>query len=162
MKRKNQIRIFCGITLTAMIPAAMLILSPAAYGKTTSSPSVTWEYSSMQQATSPAKQDSIYEEVDEMPLFPDGDSGLLKYISTNTRYPEEAKKNNVTGKVLIKFIVGKDCTVSGVKVLTGVNPAIDAEAVRVISSLPKFEKPARKAGKTVSVYYVVPITFSLK
>ncbi len=87
---------------------------------------------------------------------------MLKFISENTRYPKEAKDHNITGKVITRFLVKKDGTVSNASILQGVNPLLDAEAFRVVSSLPAFEKPGIKDGKPVPVWYTVPITFSLK
>ncbi len=106
--------------------------------------------------------DSTYVNVDELPVFTGGEAGLYKYIGKNTIYPAEAKKNNIQGKVLVKFIVQKDGSISHASVVKEVNPLLDAEAVRVVSSLPKFEKPGKKNGETVSVYYVIPIAFTLK
>jgi TonB family protein len=105
--------------------------------------------------------DSVYVQVDEMPIFKGGDAALLSYIATNTKYPEEAKLKNITGKVIVRFVVGKDGSVSQVGIVEGVDPLIDAEAVRVVSTLPKFEKPALVKGVAVSVNYMVPITFRL-
>jgi TonB family protein len=110
----------------------------------------------------PPLVDEVYTDVDKMPLFKDGEMGLLRYIAENTTYPEAAKKNNITGKVLVKFVVEKDCSVSQVGILEGVNPLIDDEAVRVVKSLPKFETPAIKDGIPVRVKYILPITFALK
>jgi len=104
----------------------------------------------------------VYSEVDEMPVFPNGDQGILNFIAENTLYPEEAKLKSITGRVLVKFIVETDGSVSGVAIEKSVDPILDAEAVRVVSSLPKFEKPGIKAGKKVRVNYILPITFALK
>jgi TonB family protein len=98
--------------------------------------------------------------VEEMPMFPGGDPALLKYISENIRYPENAKKSNVQGKVIIRFCITAKGDVILVTVLRGVNPELDAEAVRVVSSLPAF-KPGRQGGKDVPVWYMVPITYAL-
>ena len=98
--------------------------------------------------------------VEEMPEFPGGDKELLKFIAENTKYPENAKKNNIQGKVITRFCVTAKGDVIMVTVLRGVNPEIDAEAVRVVSSLPAF-KPGRQGGKDVPVWYMVPITFAL-
>jgi TonB family protein len=106
--------------------------------------------------------DKAFTEVDELPVFKGGDANLLNYIAENTIYPSEAKKNNITGKVIVRLVVEKNCSVSNVEVLQGVNPLLDAEAVRVVSSLPKFETPGKKAGEIVRVNYMIPITFSLK
>jgi periplasmic protein TonB len=107
-------------------------------------------------------KDSVYSAVDERPEFMNGELGLLKYIAKNTVYPEDAKKNNIKGKVIVQFVVRKDGSVSNVKILRSVSPSIDAEAIRVVSSLPKFEKPGKQAGTPVSVSFMVPITFALK
>jgi bla regulator protein blaR1 len=106
--------------------------------------------------------DSVIIEADEMPQFPGGETGLMTYIANNTIYPEEAKKNSIFGKVSVKFVVEKNCSISHVEVIKSVDPLLDAEAVRVVSSLPLFEKPAKKAGEPVSVEYTIPINFNLK
>lgn len=100
--------------------------------------------------------------VDEMPQFSGGDQGLLKYIAEHTQYPKEAKDGRITGKVITRFLVKKDGTVSNVSVLKGVSPSLDAEAFRVVYALPAFEKPGLKDGKPVAVWYMLPITFTLK
>ena len=110
----------------------------------------------------PPSVDPVFVQVDELPVFPDGDQSLINFIANNTLYPEQAKKNNIDGKVIVRFVVGKDCSVSNIEVLKGIDPLLDAEAIRVVGTLPKFEKPAKKDGKAVSVYYMLPITFALK
>ncbi|MBK9390791.1 MAG: energy transducer TonB [Bacteroidetes bacterium] len=112
--------------------------------------------------TKASDEGMVYAEVDTLPVFKGGDQEILNFIMNNTTYPEKAKENNITGRVIVKFIVEKDCTVSGAEVLKGVDPLLDAEALRVVSSMPKFETPAKKDGKIVRVYFMVPITFSLQ
>lgn len=99
--------------------------------------------------------------VEEMPMFPGGDIALLNYIFENTRYPETAKKQNIQGKVIIRFCVTSDGNVSMASVLKGVSPELDTEAMRVVNTLPAF-KPGRQGGKAVPVWYMVPIAFTLK
>jgi protein TonB len=99
--------------------------------------------------------------VEEMPMFPGGDIALLAYISDHTQYPEVAKENNIQGRVIVRFCVTSKGGVSQVSVLKGVDPELDAEAIRVVSSLPAF-KPGKQGGKPVPVWYMVPITFTLK
>jgi TonB family protein len=99
--------------------------------------------------------------VDEMPMFPGGDPELLKYIGENTHYPEVAKVNNIQGKVIIKFCVTAEGKISLISVLKGVSPELDAEGIRVVQSLPAFQ-PGKQKGKPVPVWYMVPITFTLK
>jgi periplasmic protein TonB len=106
--------------------------------------------------------ETVYTKVDVMPVFNGGDQEILNYIAKNTVYPEAAKINNITGKVIVKLIVEKDGSVSHVEILQGVNPLLDAEAVRVIGTLPKFEKPGILNGKPVAVNYMIPITFKLQ
>ena len=99
--------------------------------------------------------------VEEMPMFPGGDAALLTYIGEHTNYPEVAKENNIQGRVIVRFCVTSKGGVSQVSVLKGVDPELDKEAVRVVGTLPTF-KPGKQGGKPVPVWYMVPITFTLK
>jgi protein TonB len=99
--------------------------------------------------------------VEEMPSFPGGDAALLKYIGEHTNYPEVAKENNIQGRVIVRFCVTAKGGVSQVSVLKGVDPELDKEAMRVVTTLPPF-KPGKQGGKPVPVWYMVPITFTLK
>jgi periplasmic protein TonB len=99
--------------------------------------------------------------VEEMPMFPGGDPELLKYIAEHTNYPEVAKENNIQGRVIVRFCVTSKGGVSQVSILKGVDPELDAEAIRVVNTLPTF-KPGKQGGKPVPVWYMVPITFTLK
>ena len=99
--------------------------------------------------------------VEEMPMFPGGDPALLAYIAANTQYPEIAKENNIQGKVIVRFCVTSKGGVNQVSVLKGVDPELDKEAMRVVTTLPTF-KPGKQGGKPVPVWYMVPIAFTLK
>ena len=99
--------------------------------------------------------------VEQMPVFPGGESGLLNYLSENTKYPETAKINGVQGKVIVRFAVDAEGRVTRETVLKAVDPALDEEALRVVRTLPDFE-PGKQGGKTVPVWYMVPINFTLK
>ena len=98
--------------------------------------------------------------VEEMPTFPGGYEELFRYIVANIVYPEKAKANNVQGRVFVQFVVTSKGNIGTVKILRGVDPELDAEAVRVIQSLPNFT-PGRQGGVAVPVWFQVPITFSL-
>ena len=98
--------------------------------------------------------------VENMPEFPGGDLGLMKFIQKNVRYPAIAKEYNITGKVYVSFIVDKKGNVTNVKIVRGVDKNLDAEAVRVVSSLPKY-KPGKRRGKAVRVMFTIPINFTL-
>jgi len=99
--------------------------------------------------------------VEEMPMFPGGDAALLAYIGEHTQYPEVAKENNIQGRVIVRFCVTSKGGVDKVSILKGVDPELDKEAMRVVSTLPAF-KPGKQGGKPVPVWYMVPITFTLK
>lgn len=99
--------------------------------------------------------------VEEMPMFPGGDLELLKHIAGNTIYPENAKINNIQGRVIIRFCVTAKGGVSQISVLKGVSTELDQEAMRVVKTLPAFQ-PGKQGGKAVPVWYMVPITFTLK
>ena len=98
--------------------------------------------------------------VENMPEFPGGDLGLMKFIQKNVRYPAIAKEYNITGKVYVSFIVDKQGTVTNVKIVRGVDKNLDAEALRVVSLLPKY-KPGKQRGKAVRVMFTIPINFTL-
>ncbi len=104
--------------------------------------------------------DEFFMVVENMPEFPGGDLGLMKYIQKNVRYPAIAKEYNITGKVYVSFIVDKQGKVTNVKVVRGVDKNLDAEAVRVVKSLPKY-KPGKQRGKAVRVMFTIPINFTL-
>jgi len=106
--------------------------------------------------------DAPFVEVDELPVFKGGEVGLLQYIAENTRYPENAKTKGIQGKVIVRFAVEADGSVDKISVLKGVDPELDVEAIRVVQTLPKFEKPGIKDGKAVAVWFMIPINYTLK
>ena len=104
--------------------------------------------------------DTIYNVVDQMPEFPGGTEAMMHYVADNVKYPDEAKDKDISGRVFISFVVEKDGSVSNVEVKRGIGGGCDEEAVRVVSSLPKW-KPGKKDGKPVRVNYMMPIVFKL-
>ena len=92
-----------------------------------------------------------------MPEFPGGMQGLMQYLSKNIRFPEN--RDCATGRVLVQFVVNKEGKVSDISILKSVGPEVDAEAVRVVSSMPDFTPGKDENGKPVSVYYALPISF---
>jgi TonB family C-terminal domain len=105
--------------------------------------------------------DGAYQKVDVMPVFPGGDQALLKYIADSTRYPKDAKEKGIQGKVIARFMIKKDGSVSNVSIPKGVNTLLDNEAIRVIKTLPSFT-PGKLNGKKVPVWYMIPISYTLK
>ena len=102
----------------------------------------------------------IFVVVEEPAMYPGGDAALLEYIGRNLVYPEEAISNNIQGRVTLKFVVTEDGSVGEIVLLKGVDPLLDKEAARVISTLPKF-KAGRQNGTPVCVWYTVPVLFQL-
>lgn len=102
-----------------------------------------------------------YTVVDKMPRFPGGDEALLAFLAREVKYPAEARKKQLSGRVICSFIVGKDGKVYEAGILRGVHPLLDAEALRVIQSMPAWI-PGQKQGEKVAVQYTVPINFSLE
>jgi len=98
--------------------------------------------------------------VEEMPEPPGGIEGLFKYIAANTVYPELAKENNIQGKVYVRFCVTSTGTIEQVSITRSVDPGLDAEAIRVVKTFPKF-KPGKQSGKPVPVWYTIYINFKL-
>jgi protein TonB len=86
---------------------------------------------------------------------------LRQYIAGAVKYPEDAVKKGIQGKVYVTFVVAKDGTIADAKIARGVEPSIDAEALRVINSLPEW-KPGKQRGQAVNVSYTVPINFKLQ
>jgi protein TonB len=99
--------------------------------------------------------------VEEQPEFPGGEKALLKFIADNTKYPPVALENSIQGKVFVKFAVWSDGSVRRLEVTRKVDQALDAEALRVVSILPRW-KPGRQNGKAVPVWFSVPVTFEIR
>jgi TonB family protein len=99
--------------------------------------------------------------VEEMPEFPGGEMALRQFMANNVDYPDDAQKGGIQGKVYVTFVVSKDGSVADAKIARGVNPSLDAEALRVVNSLPKWI-PGKQRGEFVNVSYTVPINFVLQ
>lgn len=102
------------------------------------------------------------EDLDVYPAYPGGDMALISYCIRNMVYPTEAFVNKIQGKVVVCFIVETDGSISDVKVAQSVHPALDAEAVRVVKTIPKKFSPGKKDGKAVKTTYNLPVKFKLK
>lgn len=100
----------------------------------------------------------IMDVCDEMPVFPGGQSALVQWLCDNLKYPDEAKKNGIKGRVVVVFVVEKDGSVGSAKVFRSVHPILDAEALRVVNAMPKWT-PGKMQGKPVRVKYTLPLTF---
>jgi protein TonB len=108
----------------------------------------------------PEQDTLIYTMVEEMPEFPGGQDSLFAFIRSNLNYPAEARTRGKEGKVFVKFVVDETGKVRDAAIARGVDPQLDAEALRVVSSLPDW-KPGFQGGKAVKVSYMLPFSFTL-
>ena len=107
-------------------------------------------------------EDEIFIVVEESPQFSDGGAaGLLQYLGKNIKYPAIPQESGVQGRVTVQFVVNKDGSIVDVNVIRGVDPYLDKEAVRVISTMPKW-KPGKQRGVPVRCKFTVPVTFKLQ
>ncbi len=99
--------------------------------------------------------------MEEQPLYPGGNAAMMKFLGDNINYPVEAQEKGIQGRVITNFVVEKDGSLSDIQVIRGVDPLLDAEAVRVIQSMPKW-KPGTQKGETVRVRFTLPVVFRLQ
>jgi protein TonB len=97
---------------------------------------------------------------EQMPTYPDGDAALMAFISKNLKYPEEAIKKRIEGKVILGFAIDSIGVVKDVSVLRSLEPTCDKEAIRVVKLLPRWI-PGKQDGKKVNVRYTLPVIFKL-
>ena len=107
-----------------------------------------------------APDNKVYEACEQMPSYVGGQPALMKYLIENVRYPKAAVETKQQGRVVVQFVVEKDGAVSSVKLLKSVTPLLDAEAIRVVKAMPKWN-PGKKDGKLVRVRYALPVSFRL-
>ena len=105
-----------------------------------------------------SESDKVFEVVEKMPSFPGGQSALFDFMAKNIKYPKVAEENGVQGCVIVTFIVKKDGSLSYVRVVKSVDPALDKEAVRLVKSMPKWI-PGIEKGQYVNVKFTLPVTF---
>ena len=104
---------------------------------------------------------SVYDQVEQMPEFPGGMPAMIEFLQTNLKYPKDAIKQQVGGRVMVMFVVETDGTLSNVRVAKKVFPSLDSETVRVVKTMPKW-KPGKEKGRPVRVNFTLPVVFSLK
>ena len=103
----------------------------------------------------------IFTNVEQMPMYPGGEGALLGYLRDNIHYPTVAAENGVQGRVVVGFVVERDGSITDVKILRGVDPSLDREAMRVVKSMPRWN-PGKQNGSAVRVKYQVPVSFRLQ
>ena len=117
-------------------------------------------FSFMTSTAQTKKNDMVFDVVEVMPQFPGGQIAMLQYLMKNIKYPEQAMKEGIQGRVTVRFIVEKDGSISDVKPVLSVHPLLNKEAVRVVESMPKWS-PGKHNGKPVRVRFNLPVMFKL-
>ncbi len=107
------------------------------------------------------KDEIVFESVEQEPQFPGGNHALFQYISNHLKYPSTAAEIGIQGRVVVKFVVTKTGAIGDVRVVRKVHPDLDAEAIRVVKSLPNFI-PGTMNGYPVNVWFTAPIQFKLQ
>jgi TonB family protein len=102
----------------------------------------------------------VYDVVEQMPCFPGGNQKMQDFIKKNLQYPKECVEKRLQGRVIIAVVVERNGTLTNIRVVKSVNPALDKEALRIVNLMPKWI-PGRQCDKTVRVKYIIPITFQL-
>ena len=102
----------------------------------------------------------VFDTVEQIPEYPGGMQAMIEFLQTNMKYPEDAAKQKVEGRVMVQFVVETDGSVSDVHVAKQVFPSLDAEAIRVVQAMPKW-MPGKEKGKVVRVKYNLPIVFRM-
>jgi len=107
-----------------------------------------------------AQNEQVYDIVDTFPTYPGGKEELISYLEKNLKYPFLAAEEGIQGKVSVSFVVEKDGSINDAKVINGVHPLLDKEAIRVVSSMPKWT-PGRKSNQIVRTRFIMPVSFKL-
>lgn len=106
-------------------------------------------------------ENGVYDVVEEMPTYPGGMSALMAFVLKNFKYPKEVEEEGIQGRIVCTLVINEDGSVSDVKVVKPVHPLFDAESIRVMESMPKWN-PGRHEGKAVKVRYTLPIAIHLQ
>lgn len=113
------------------------------------------------EPVAPPKEEEVFVAVEQQAQFPGGMAALMKWLGNNIRYPEAAQQNDVQGRVIVKFIVEKDGSVTGAQVIKGVDRDLDKEALRVVNKMPKWQA-GKNNGVAVRSYFTLPVQFRLQ
>lgn len=159
MMNKSKTRYGAWKALTAL-PVAAVLMVVGCKPAVTENPDTSVEaYASIHDM--PADTTDTYLMVEAEPEFPGGMEALMKYLSENIKYPEQAKKENIQGKVYMRFVVERDGSIVDAEILRGIGGGCDEEALRVVNAMPKWE-PGKQKGTPVRVQYNLPIVFKLQ
>lgn len=163
-KPKRSMRRFKLYSLTVLAMTGVLFAcstNPQAPAKQISRIEKTPAIKPVKSDSTMPQQNQIFVVVEKMPTFPGGLKTLMTYLAKNIHYPEQAKKQGIQGRVFVHFVINKDGSISNVRVLKGLSPECDAEAVRAVENMPHWI-PGEQKGQKVRVAFNLPIKFSLK
>lgn len=145
--------------LFAPLAVALLLVSNI---ETVARTTVNLAEDMVSELTDAAPQDTarVFMVVEQMPEFPGGMAACMEFLKNNIKYPKEAREKKEQGRVILQFVVMEDGSLSDIKIVRGVSPSIDAEAIRIMNQMPKW-KPGMQRGQAVRVKYTIPVMFSL-
>ena len=109
-----------------------------------------------------AQDNTIYDKVEVMPEYKGGTEMLMKFMCDNLQYPQDALEQGKEGRVLVQFVIEKDGSVSDYKVVKGISPSLDAEAMRVAKMIPNKWVAGKNKGKAVRCHFTIPVVFGLR
>lgn len=161
-KSKTRFGVWKVAAALPVVALLMMVGCKPATEKAVDQEEIPFEYSGEDKsAPMDADTDQVFQVVEVDPEFPGGMEALIKYLSENIKYPEQAKKNKIQGKVYISFVVEKDGSVADAKVLRGIGGGCDEEALRVVNAMPKWT-PGKQRNTPVRVQFNLPVAFKLQ
>ena len=119
------------------------------------------KYTPVEVVEEEPEEEQIFQVVEEQPEFPAGQIELMKFLQKNIKYPTISQENGVQGRVIVQFVVNRDGSIVDTQVMRGVDPYLDKEALRVVSTMPKW-KPGKQRGKPVRTRFTLPVQFRLQ
>ncbi|MBR1595968.1 MAG: TonB family protein [Phocaeicola sp.] len=119
------------------------------------------KYTPVEVVEEEPEEEQIFQVVEEQPEFPGGQIELMKFLQKNIKYPTISQENGVQGRVIVQFVVNRDGSIVDTQVMRGVDPYLDKEALRVVSTMPKW-KPGKQRGKPVRTRFTLPVQFRLQ
>ena len=119
------------------------------------------KYTPVEVVEEEPEEEQIFQVVEDMPEFPGGQIELMKFLQKNIKYPTISQENGVQGRVIVQFVVNRDGSIVDTQVMRGVDPYLDKEALRVVSTMPKW-KPGKQRGKPVRTRFTLPVQFRLQ
>ena len=157
MMMKKQTSPWARMKALFMLPVAFAVVAVISC---TSPKEKKVENTTSEVAVASNEQDEILPVADELPMFPGGMQEMIKFLQQEIKYPEEAMEKKIQGRVVVQFVVNKDGSICNDTVVRSIDPLLDAEAVRVIHSMPNWE-PGKQDGQPVRVRFTMPISFKL-